>query len=60
MFGFIAPFVGVILSALMFGEAITPRLWGGVMLVVMGIALFTRERGPGAGQSVATLNEEAV
>jgi drug/metabolite transporter (DMT)-like permease len=60
MFGFIAPFVGVILSALLFGEAITPRLWGGVMLVVMGIALFTRERGPAAEQSVAALNEEAV
>ena len=60
MFGFIAPFVGVILSALMFGEAITPRLWGGVMLVVLGIALFTRERKPSAETSVAALNEEAA
>lgn len=59
MFGFIAPFVGVILSALMFGEAITPRLWGGVMLVVIGIALFTRERKP-SEPSIAALNEEAV
>jgi len=60
MFGFIAPFVGVILSALLFGEAITPRLWSGVMLVVGGIALFTRGRKPADEPPVAALNEEAV
>lgn len=60
MFGFIAPLVGVILSAVLFGEQITPRLWSGVMLVVIGIALFTRERKPAAGRRVAAFHEEAV
>lgn len=60
MFGFIVPFVGVILSALMLDEAITPRLWSGVMLVAAGIALFARERKSAAEPMLAALNEEAI
>ena len=43
MFGFTAPVFGILLSALLFGEAITPRLWIGLVAVAAGIVLVTRQ-----------------
>ena len=42
MFGFTAPLFGIFLSALFFGEAITARLWIGLVAVTAGILLVTR------------------
>lgn len=42
MFGFVSPIVGVLFSGLLFGEAITPRLWIGLAAVTAGILLVTR------------------
>ena len=42
MFGFLVPFFGVFLSALVFGEAIDPHLILGALLVSVGIIVVTR------------------
>ncbi len=42
MFGFVSPIFGVLFSGLLFGEAITPRLWIGLAAVTAGILLVTR------------------
>ena len=43
MFGFASPFFGILFSNLLFGEAITPRLWIGLLAVTAGILLVTRQ-----------------
>lgn len=42
VFSFVTPFCGVFVSALVFGEEITPRLLSGVAAVLTGIYLVTR------------------
>jgi len=42
VFSFTVPLFGVVLSHLLFGEAVTPRLVIGAAAVVLGIALATR------------------
>ena len=42
MFGFLVPFFGVFLSALVFGEEVQPHLLIGAGLVTVGIIIVTR------------------
>ena len=42
-FGFSTPVFGVVLSALVFAEPITPRLLAGMAAVAAGILIVTRE-----------------
>jgi AcrR family transcriptional regulator len=53
VFSFTVPLFGVVLSHLLFGEAVTPRLViGGVMAVVVGIAMASRSsRPPSVGEA---------
>ncbi len=55
MFGFVSPIFGVLFSSLLFGEAITPRLWIGLAAVTAGILLVTR---PGYSLPVPTTEPE--
>lgn len=41
MFAFLVPVAGITLSALVFGESITPRLVAGCLLVLAGVAVVT-------------------
>jgi drug/metabolite transporter (DMT)-like permease len=51
VFSFTVPLFGVVLSHLLFGEAVTPRLVIGVMAVVVGIAMASRSsRPPSVGE----------
>ena len=47
MFAFATPIFGVTLSALYFGEDVTPRLLMGVIAVTAGIVIVARQRRPG-------------
>ncbi len=44
MFGFLVPFFGVFLSALVFGEELRPHLIAGAGLVTLGIVIVTRKQ----------------
>jgi drug/metabolite transporter (DMT)-like permease len=54
VFSFTVPLFGVVLSHLLFGEAVTPRLVLGVVAVVLGIALAARS----GAQPPATAGQE--
>lgn len=45
MFAFIVPVAGIALSALLFGESITPRLVAGGALVLLGVGIVTGRAG---------------
>lgn len=44
-FSFATPPAGVLLGALLLGEAISPALWASMALVAVGIAIVNREGG---------------
>jgi drug/metabolite transporter (DMT)-like permease len=60
VFGFSVPVFGVLLSALIFGEAITGRVIAGVAAVMTGIVIVTRRPAPGAGAETEQSVEEAL